>query len=108
MWPQRSARPLTTRIEPLKSFWLAEDYHQKYYLRNDRALASDFRAMFDGDETAFRESTSAARVNGYVAGNGTRVQLAREIDFLGLSESGRARLITRVGDSASGAGCSVL
>jgi peptide-methionine (S)-S-oxide reductase len=112
---ERSARvaaalggPLVTRIEPLKKFWLAEDYHQKYYLRNDRTLAADFRAMFDGDETAFRESTSAARVNGYVAGNGTRVQLAREIDFLGLSEGGRARLITRVGDSASGAGCSVL
>ena len=53
-----------------------------------------------GTRAAFRESTSAARVNGYVAGDGTRVQLAREIEFLGLSENSRARLITRVGDLA--------
>ena len=64
--------------------------------------------MFDGDETAFRESTAAARVNGYVAGDGTRVQLAREIDFLGLSENSRARLIARVRTRPSGIGCSVL
>jgi peptide-methionine (S)-S-oxide reductase len=100
--------PLATRIEPLKRFWLAEDYHQKYYLRNDAPLMRDFHAMFDGDQVALRESTSAARVNGYVAGDGTRSQLAREIEFLGLSEASRARLIARVGDSASTAGCSVL
>ena len=100
--------PLATRVEPLKQFWLAEDYHQKYYLRNDRSLSADFKAMFDGDEVAFRDSTAAARVNGYVAGSGDRAQLAREIAFLGLSEPGRNRLITRVGDSASEVGCSVL
>ena len=42
---------------------------------------ADFRAMFDGDETALRESTAAARVNGYIAGYATKARLAREIDF---------------------------
>ena len=86
---------LATRIEPLKRFFLAEDYHQKYYLRNDRVLMADFRAMFGEDETAFRESAAAARVNGYVAGGGTRAQLGREIDLLGLSEKGAAQLTSR-------------
>jgi peptide-methionine (S)-S-oxide reductase len=104
----RLGGPLATRIEPLKRFWTAEDYHQKYYLRNDRALASDFQRMFDGDETAFRESTAAARVNGYAAGDGARAQLAREIDFLGLGQRGRERLISRVRDVANGGSCSVL
>ena len=91
-------RRLATRIEPLKHFYLAEDYHQKYYLRNDRVLFGEFRSMFCDDETALRESTAAARVNSYVAGEGTRAQLAREIEFLGLSDAGQARLISRVAD----------
>jgi peptide-methionine (S)-S-oxide reductase len=99
-------RPLATRIEPLGRFWVAEDYHQKYYLRNDRELSGEFQGMFGADEIAFRESTAAARVNGYVAGDGTRAQLANEISFLGLSDTGRERLIAKVGDSAGGVGCS--
>lgn len=99
--------PLATRVEPLKRFWTAEDYHQKYYLRNDRALSAEYRAMFGGDETALRESTSAARVNGYIAGDGTREQLGREIDFLGLSERARDYLVSRVGDGASTGSCGV-
>jgi hypothetical protein len=65
-------RKLATRIEPLKTFYFAEDYHQKYYLRSDRTLMADFHAMFAAED-AFRESTAAARVNGYVAGDGSRI-----------------------------------
>ena len=99
-------QPLSTRIERLDRAWLAEEYHQKYHLRSDRVLGGDFRAMFDGDETAFRESTAAARVNGYAAGVGNRAQLAREIQFLGLSAAGRRRLVDRTGAGPSG-GCSI-
>ena len=98
---------LATRIEPLNRFWPAEEYHQKYHLRNDRTLAAEFQAMFGGDERAFRESTAAARVNGYVAGDGTIAQLGREIDFLGLTTAGRKRLVDRVSTSRGGNSCSV-
>lgn len=100
-------RRLATRIEPLKRFYLAEGYHQKYYLRNDRELMAEFRAMFGADEAAFRESTAAARVNGYVAGDGTPVRLQAEVDSLGLSDGGRAHLVSRVGDPGFRAGCSL-
>jgi peptide-methionine (S)-S-oxide reductase len=59
-------RPLATRIERLDRFWVAEDYHQKYYLRQDRIRMAEFRAMFGGDDTALRESTEAGRVNGRI------------------------------------------
>ena len=71
-------RKLATRIEPLKRFTNAEDYHQKYYLRNDRILMADFRAMF-AEDSAFRESTAAARVNGFVAGEGCVVVLLKRL-----------------------------
>lgn len=56
-------KPLATRIEPLKRFWNAEDYHQKYYLRQDRkAMRVFIEAGYD--DTALMNSTYAARVNG--------------------------------------------
>lgn len=85
-------RPVVTRIEPLTRFWLAENYHQKYYLRNDSAVASEFASMFGGDEAALRESTAAMKANAYVAGVGTCAALAREGNELGLSEFALADL----------------
>jgi peptide-methionine (S)-S-oxide reductase len=104
---QRLGGKLATRIEPLKRFHNAEDYHQKYYLRSDRTLMADFKAMFGADEDAFRESTAAARANGYVAGDGSGALLAREIDLLGLTDAGRARVARKVGESHLGGGCSI-
>jgi len=56
-----------TRVEPLDRFSLAEDYHQKYNLRSDRAAMSAFEdAGYDDADT--RESPAAARLNAAVAG----------------------------------------
>ena len=91
----RIGRSVTTRIEPLKRFWLAEDYHQKYRLRSDRTLAAEFRAMYPADAD-LRESPAAARVNGYLDGGGSRGQLDREISLFGLSVGGRDHLAEAV------------
>ena len=99
-------RRLSTRVEPLKRFYLAEDYHQKYYLRNDDILMADFRAMFATDG-AFRDSTAAARVNGYVAGDGSRQLLQRDIGSLGLTEAGRVHLAEQVARCAAHGGCAL-
>jgi methionine-S-sulfoxide reductase len=80
-----------TEILPAKKFYLAEDYHQKYTLRHQYALMREFRAMCP-DERTFRDSTAAARVNGYLAGYGSRAQLEKEIDRWGLSPDGKAAL----------------
>ena len=80
-----------TEIETLERFHLAEDYHQKYRLRADRVLREEFAAFYpDADD--FRESTAAARVNGYLDGWGTRAELEEEIDSFGLSERACERL----------------
>ena len=73
-----------TEITDYARFWRAEDYHQKYRLRQVKDLWEAFNAMYpDFDDLV--DSTAAARVNGYAGGHGTLEQLEDEIDKLGLS-----------------------
>jgi peptide-methionine (S)-S-oxide reductase len=88
---EKLGKPVKTAILPLAKFYLAEDYHQKYELRGTAELLKEFKAIYP-DEKDFLNSTAAARVNGYLAGRGTREQLKKEIDLLGLSAEGKARL----------------
>jgi methionine-S-sulfoxide reductase len=88
----RRGQPVVTEVLPLKAFYLAEDYHQKYMLRQNRDLMREFRAMYPA-AADFVASTSAARVNGYVGGHGSRADLEREIESLGLSPEGRRTLL---------------
>jgi peptide-methionine (S)-S-oxide reductase len=74
-------------------FHLAEDYHQKYYLRHDRTLISE---LADYTPRQLVESTVAARLNGYVSGAGTLAQLHDELAQLGLSAPAATHLERRV------------
>ncbi len=84
-------KPVKTAVEKLATFWPAEDYHQKYALRGEETLLQEFRTLYPG-EAALLRSTVAARLNGYIAGDGNRARLELELPKLGLSEAGRERL----------------
>jgi len=84
-------KAIKTAILPLSSFTLAEDYHQKYELRCTEGLIEEFKAIYP-DAKDLCNSTAAARVNGYIAGRGSRGQFRTEADQLGLSPEGRKRL----------------
>ena len=96
---------LYTEIRPFTAFTLAEDYHQKYYLRGARELAREFAAIYP-KEADFVASTAAARVNGYLGGNGTPEALKAQIDSFGLSPARRKALLERAGHP-TGPGCSL-
>lgn len=83
-----------TAIEPLGRFYLAEDYHQKHYLRRDYVILREFKEMFP-DDGGFTDSPSAARVNGILAGLGSKGTVEKLLPLLGLSEEGEKRLLTR-------------
>ncbi len=81
-----------TAIEEAGTFTQAEDDHQKYQLQHFGELMSEFEAMYPSFQDLV-DSTAAARVNGYIPGNGTLEQLEAEIESLGLSPDGSTLLI---------------
>jgi len=88
---ERRGKAIVTEVAPLREFTLAEAYHQKYELRNERDLMKEFAAIYTDAE--FVDSTAAARVNAAVAGHLKGDRLRAEIDRYGLSTEGRERLL---------------
>jgi peptide-methionine (S)-S-oxide reductase len=100
-------KPVQTALLPATLFTLAEDYHQKYYLRQASGLWREVSHRFPKLEDLVN-SRAAARLNGYVAGLGSPAQLEEELADLGLSpETGRQLLAWVTAKSGQGRGCPV-
>ncbi len=105
---RRGARP-HTELEPVGIFWPAEDYHQKYRLRQDGLLLRELTRMYPAAER-FRNSTAAARLNGFLDGWGTAKMLEEEIESYGLSAEAKLRLreiVAGHGRLRDGASCTL-
>jgi peptide methionine sulfoxide reductase MsrA len=88
---RKIGRSVKTQVVPLHSFTMAEDYHQKYILKGHNDLNNEMTGIYPRHQD-FVDSTAVARLNGYVGGNGSRDQLSREIETLGLSAEGKKAL----------------
>ena len=85
-------RTVRTEVVPIRSFTMAEDYHQKFTLKGQADLKKEMLQIYPLPRNLVN-STAAAHINGYVGGYGTRDQLSKEIDSLGLSPEGK-RILT--------------
>lgn len=92
---KQTGKKVRTDIESAATFYAAEDYHQKFRLQQDHLLAAEYDAIYP-DIKDFVNSTAASRVNGYLGGYGSSAGLGRIINGLGLSESGKQRLMNIV------------
>lgn len=84
-----------TEVIPFTAFYLAEDYHQKYRLQQQRDLWREFKTMYPNMEDLVN-STAAARVNGYLDGYGNLQEIEAEVGNLGLSPEGTNKLVDLV------------
>lgn len=82
-----------TEVAPVGVFWDAEEYHQKWHLKNLTVLVRDFGVIYPyhGD---FVRSTAAARVNGVAGREYPLVRLERDLPSFGLSPEANALLLT--------------
>jgi len=101
----RAGKQAYTSIEPFTGFYVAEDYHQKYYLRQRLDLANALYAIYP-NPADFRDSTAVARLNGYLGGYGDPDTLEKNLDNLGLPDSGKQELLEIV-KSGLAPGCPV-
>ena len=92
----RLGRKIQTAILPYSRFYLAEDYHQKYYLRGQRELFHDISSIYP-DPKDLVNSTVAARLNGYAAGYGEQETVKAQLDQFGLSDAGKRKLLQIAG-----------
>jgi len=73
--------PLTTKIVPGERFYVAEDFHQKYFLLKYPKVLKDLELEFS---SRMVRSFIATRLNGYLGGYGTPKDFEAEVNQLGL------------------------
>ena len=75
---------VATEIVLGATFWMAEDYHQKYRLQQQRVLMNEMHRIFP-DFWDIVASPTAMRLNAHVAGTLDPAVLEKELALYGLS-----------------------
>lgn len=94
-WKNETFKTIHTSLRPFDKFYIAENYHQKYYLQLTREIMQEYNTFYSSF-SKFVDSTAAAKVNGYIKGYGNPERLKEEIGKLGLSEKAQKRLMSIV------------
>ena len=94
-----------TDIVPFSDFYLAEDYHQKYYLTYEEEIMKDLNSIYP-EIKDFIDSTAVARLNGYAGGYGEAETLRSQLSDFGLSEDAKNRLL-EIADRGLRSGCAL-
>jgi peptide-methionine (S)-S-oxide reductase len=91
-WEMKLKGEIKTEIMPYSKFYLAEDYHQKYYLKRFSKAVQSLNELIP-DHRDFVNSTITARLNGLADGYGSMDEIKAEIKDWTLGEDKQQRLI---------------
>jgi len=80
-----------TEISLLDSFYLAEAYHQKYYLRRIPAVLKEVEERYN-TLAGLLDSNQVSRLNGYAGGFGAAAQLETDLPSWALSKGAEEKL----------------
>jgi len=75
----------TTEVYKFEKFYMAEDYHQKYLLKQIVTVTDELEKYYPNHDD-FVNSTAVARANGYLYGESNEELYKEERSLLGLSE----------------------
>jgi peptide-methionine (S)-S-oxide reductase len=90
-WENAAGHKLYVALEPATTFYRAEDYHHKYYLRSDKALMQGLRGLF-ATEQQFEDSTLVMRLNALEGGYILTPEAAAQLPLDQLSPEAQARV----------------
>lgn len=88
----RLGEKIETEIAPYWDFTLAEERHQKYYLKRYPRILGQLAQHYPNAES-LQDSIFAARLNGFAKGFGNREKLKEEIRDWNISEESRRVLV---------------
>jgi len=88
-------KPLTTEIVQFDQFFMAEAYHQKFYLKLNDNLFLELRTIYPNPDD-LTNSTAATKINGFLGDFGDSELFFRIQDDLGLSNESQAILESRL------------
>ncbi len=91
-WAAGLERVVATEIQPYQGFTLAEDYHQKYYLRKNHRVTREFERMFS-DLEEFVDSYAVTRANAALGGYYRLTE--KEVSTFGLSDEAASSLLRK-------------
>lgn len=80
--------PIETEIQPFTEFWLAEERHQKYYLKRYPKTLEQLSHLYSSEEELIH-STFAARINGFVKGFITKEVLLADFNTWSIHQTDR-------------------
>ncbi|KOR23908.1 peptide-methionine (S)-S-oxide reductase [Clostridium sp. L74] len=88
-------KEILTNISPIKKFYYAEFYHQKYYVQLEPVIMSNLRSMFSTGNDLI-SSPLCHKLNAYLGGYNTFKNLNKEIKDFNLSQDAKNRLLSIV------------